>query len=90
MHNTTVYSNRANNGNGGGIHILGQSRGHKTNCKVSIVECQFTNNTTNQGSGGAIYKSTDGSNINSMLVIKCQFINNVTPQENKELIILSI
>ena len=95
MHNTTVYSNRANNGNGGGIHI-GQSGGHNINCKISMVECQFTNNTANQGSGGAIYKSTDGSNVNSMPVTKCQFINNTASisggaifktEENEELII---
>ena len=46
------------------------------NSRTSMTQCQFINNTANQGSGGAIHELSIDRNVNSSVVTKCRFINN--------------
>ena len=73
MYNISTHSNRADRGNGGGLHI--RSSGI-IDSRKSVTQCQFINNTANQGSGGAIYELSNDRNLNSSVMTQCQFINN--------------
>ena len=48
VHNISALRNRADQGNGGGLYI--RSLGI-INSRTSVTQCQFINNTANQGSG---------------------------------------
>ena len=80
LHNTTAYSNIAEQSDGGAMYIYSLSyRRSAINKQLSITQSQFINNTANQGNGGAIalYESTEIINTNSSVLAECQFSNNI-------------
>jgi hypothetical protein len=68
IRNCLFFSNRAQS-YGGAIYLRGS--------KMKIENCEFRNNTTNGGNGGAIYTLND--NANSTLIVKdSKFLGNVS------------